>query len=199
MPQLDHDVAPGADPGNAAQPIEPDHERPLATTVQPHLISENLVIALVRRLYKEAAKFGAVGLVCAVVDLGIFNALSFTGAPLHTHPVTARAISVLVATVVSYVGNRWWTWRDRDRQSLAREYTLFFLINLVGLGINLGILAFAEYELGWHSGIERNLANLVGIGIGTLVRFFAYRRWVFLESAAPLPGEPLPVQPSPAP
>jgi len=160
----------------------PDLRRPEATTPEPHLIGDNLVLALVRRLYREAAKFGAVGLVCAAIDLGVFNLLSYTGAPLHRHPLTARAISVVVATVVSYIGNRWWTWRDRERAGLAREYALFFAINLVGLGINLGILAFAEYALGFHSGVTRNIANLVGIGIGTLVRFVAYRRWVFLES-----------------
>lgn len=171
------------------RPVEPDQHRPEPSDPAPHLLSENVVLALVRRLYKEAAKFGAVGIVCAVVDLGVFNGLSITGAPLHTHPITARAISVLIATIVSYIGNRWWTWRDRERSSLAREYSLFFVINLVGLAINLGILAFAEYGLGWHSGIERNVANLVGIGIGTLVRFFAYRRWVFMESA-PLSPEP---------
>jgi putative flippase GtrA len=168
----------------ATAPLEPDHHRPGATDRAPHLLSENLVLALVRRLYREAAKFGTVGIVCAVVDLGVFNALSVTGAPLHTHPITARTISVLIATVVSYIGNRWWTWRDRERSSLAREYSLFFAINLVGLALNLGILAFAEYGLGWHSGLERNFANLVGIGVGTIVRFFAYRRWVFMESTA---------------
>jgi len=160
----------------------PDPHRPEATTPEPHLIGDNLVLALVRRLYREAAKFGAVGLVCAAIDLGVFNLLSYTGAPLHRHPLTARAISVVVATVVSYIGNRWWTWRDRERAGLAREYALFFAINLVGLGINLGVLAFAEYVLGFHSGITRNIANLIGIAIGTLVRFVAYRRWVFLES-----------------
>ena len=165
----------------AATYVEPDHHRPVASTPAPHLLGDNLVIALVRRLYREAAKFGAVGLVCAVIDLGLFNALDFTGAPLHDHPLTARTLSVVAATVASYVGNRWWTWRDRERAGLAREYSLFFAINLVGLGINLGVLAFAEYALGFHSGITRNLANVVGIGIGTLVRFFAYRRWVFRE------------------
>lgn len=171
-------------PATPPLPPAPDPHRPAATDPAPHLLSENVVLALVRRLYKEAAKFGAVGIVSAIVDLGVFNALSITGQPLHTHPVTARAISVLVATVISYIGNRWWTWRDRERASLAREYSLFIAINIVGLAINLGILALAEYGLHWHSGIERNLANVVGIGIGTLVRFFAYRRWVFMESAA---------------
>ncbi len=174
--------------------VEPDRHRPVASTTAPHLIGDNLVIALVRRLYREAAKFGAVGLVCAVIDLGLFNALDFTGAPLHDHPLTARTLSVVAATVASYVGNRWWTWRDRERAGLAREYSLFFAINLVGLGINLGVLAFAEYALGFHSGITRNLANVVGIGIGTLVRFFAYRRWVFREST---PDQSPPTRPGP--
>ena len=148
------------------------------------------LVALARRLLGEVAKFGVVGVVALVTDLGLFNLLRFGVpggggvGPIHGHPLTARALSVVVATCVSYAGNRWWTWRDRERSGLTREYLLFFGINLVGLLINLGVLGFVEYVLDRNGPVASNAANLVGIVIGTLVRFLAYRTWVFRPVAA---------------
>ena len=62
---------------------------------------------------QEAAKFGVVGAVGFVVDVGLFNLLRYAGDPgvLESKPLTAKAISVACATVVTYLGNRHWTWR----------------------------------------------------------------------------------------
>ena len=66
-----------------------------------------------------------------VVDVGLFNLLRFAGGegPFYDKPLTAKVISVIVATTVAYIGNRIWTFSDRGRTSYAREYSLFFLLN----------------------------------------------------------------------
>ena len=55
-------------------------------------------------LFREMAKFGVVGLTALVVDIGLFNVLRFAGGegPLYDKPITAKAISVGVATIVAY-------------------------------------------------------------------------------------------------
>lgn len=138
-----------------------------------------------RGLTHEVAKFGVVGGIGFVVDVGIFNILRFAGNPgvLEHKPLTAKVISVAAATVVTYVGNRHWTWSDRARSARHREALLFFLFNGLGMGIALACLAFSHYVLGLHSALADNIsANLVGLVLGMMFRFWAYRTFVFTRA-----------------
>ncbi len=140
-------------------------------------------------LIRESLKFATVGSFGFVVDVAIFNALMYSGGegPLHHKPLTAKTISVLLATLVTYTGNRHWTFRHRARTGVAREYTLFFLLNGVGLGIALACLAVSRYVLGLSGPLADNIAaNVIGLALGTLFRFWSYRRWVFPAQAQPV-------------
>jgi putative flippase GtrA len=138
-------------------------------------------------VYREMVKFGAVGAVAFVVDVGVFNLLR-TGVlpgsdgPLAHKPLTAKTISVILATLTAWVGNRYWTFRHRRRASAGRELVLFAVMNAGGLLISLAILAFSHYALGFTSALADNLAgNVIGVGVATLFRFWAYRTLVFTE------------------
>jgi putative flippase GtrA len=133
-------------------------------------------------LLHEIAKFGVVGIGAFIVDIGLFNLLRFAGGegPLYDKPLTAKIVSVVAATTFAYFGNRYWTFRHRGRTSFGREYLLFFVLNGVGLAISVGCLWFSHYALGLTSPLADNIsANVIGIGLGTLFRFWSYRRWVF--------------------
>ena len=123
----------------------------------------------------------SVGAVAYVVAVGGFNALvHLPGAPLKDKPVTASIISGALSIMVAYFGNRHWTWRDRPKGNLSREISLFFALNLIGLAIGTLTLAFSRYVLGFDSALADNIsANVIGVGIGTLFRFYSYRKWVF--------------------
>lgn len=140
--------------------------------------------AQVERLVHEIAKFGVVGVIAFIVDIGLFNLLRglSLGGPLADKPLTAKIISVTVATTFAYFGNRYWTFRHRARTSMRREYVLFFVLNGVGLLISVACLWFSHYALGFTSLLADNIsANFVGLGLGTLFRFWSYRKWVFPE------------------
>src|SRR5512139_443480 len=77
-----------------------------------------------RRLGSEIAKFGTVGAMAFVIDVGLFNVLR--AGVLADSPLTAKTISVIVATAFAYVANRNWTYRDRARTGYGRETVLFF-------------------------------------------------------------------------
>src|SRR5688572_10027422 len=127
-------------------------------------------------------KFGVVGLAAFVIDLGLANLLWQT--VLSDKVTTAKIISGAVATLFSWVGNRQWTFRRRRSRPAHHEVALFFGVNIVALGIAAVTLFVSHYGLGFESRLADNVATIVGIGIGTLFRFWAYRKLVFA-------GEPL--------
>ena len=131
-------------------------------------------------LIPELAKFGVVGLIGSVIDLG--------GADyLHVHmgigPMVSKGISLTAATIVTYLGSRFWTFRHRVNQALLREGMLFVVLNLIGLGIAEVVIATATYGLDLKSELAYNAASLAGTGFGTIFRYFSYKKWVFLAGA----------------
>ena len=129
-----------------------------------------------RILLKEITAFGAVGAVGLVVDVGLFNLFFDWG------QVIAKAISTTAAVIVTFVGNRHLSFSHRARTGLAREASYFFVINLIALGFSLAVIAFFSYPLHFkHHLVVMNLVNLGTICVGTLFRFWAYKRFVFLH------------------
>lgn len=128
-------------------------------------------------LYREAIKFGVIGAIAFVIDLGLANLLWH--GPLADKVTTAKIVSGAVATLFAWVGNRQWTFRHRRSRPVHHEVGLFFGVNLVALGISAVTLAVSHYGLGFTTRLADNIATVVGIGLGTLFRFWAYRRWVF--------------------
>jgi len=137
-----------------------------------------------QRAVPEVSKFLTVGLAAYVVDVGLFNLLRYGGevALLAEKPLTAKAVSTVCAIFVAYTGNKLWTYGSRSGQTIPRELIIFFAINGVAMAIALVCLWISHYALGLTSPLADNIAaNIVGIGLGTLFRFFAYRRWVFVD------------------
>ncbi len=134
----------------------------------------NKVRAIARRL----GSFSAVGAVAFVVDVSLFNILSSTA--MQDDPILAKTISVVAATTVSWLGSRYITFRKLRTRSIRSETLLFALTNLVGLLISTGCLYVSHYVLGFRSQFADNISgNIVGIGLGNIFRYFAYRYVVF--------------------
>lgn len=143
-------------------------------------------------LVREMLKFGMVGAVAFVIDLGGYNLLVFgphllgmvgegnTVGVLNGKPLTARIVSASVATLVAWLGNRLWTFRHRRQRPPTHELALFVLFNVAAMVISVICLGFSRYVLDLHSQLADNVANILGIGIGTLFRFWTYRKFVFV-------------------
>ena len=133
------------------------------------------------RLRTELGKFFGVGLMAYVVALGGFNLLvHIKPAPLESKPLTASILAGALSILVAYFGNRHWTWRDRKWSGARREIVLFFIINIISLSFNVICLAISRYILGFDSAVADNIsANVIGVGIGTLFRFWSYRTIIF--------------------
>lgn len=149
-------------------------------------------------LYREMIKFGVVGAVAFVVDIGVFNLLRHTvwSSERPVGPVSAAVaatiVSTLVATLVAWIGNRAWTFRHRQNRPVHHEAALFFATNGVALVIGALCIAFSNKVLGLEGvRIAENIAKIVGIGLGTLCRFWAYRTLVFAREAIDVDTSPL--------
>ena len=128
-------------------------------------------------LIPELAKFGVVGLIGSVIDLG--GAAYLHGAE-GIGPMFSKAISLIAATAVTYLGSRFWTFRHRVNQALLREGMLFVALNVVGLVIAEAVIAFVSYGLDLKHVLAYNAASVIGTGLGTIFRYFSYKKWVFL-------------------
>ncbi len=127
--------------------------------------------------WREVAKFGAVGGVAFVIDNGLTYFLMH--GPMSDSEAKARFVGATVATVFSWVANRFWTFRHRRQDNIVREFVMFVIINGIGIAISTGLTALAKYGL---EITDKNIlfsAGVVGILVATVVRFFAYRFLVF--------------------
>jgi putative flippase GtrA len=132
-----------------------------------------------RGLLHEIAKFGVIGIIAYVLTVALSNWLHF--GPASMGPITALGVAMILAATLSYFANRHWTWRHMQRQGVGREYGLFILLSVVGLVLTELPVGFSEYVLGLHSKLAYNISgNLIGTGIGTVWRFWSFKRWVFL-------------------
>src|SRR4051812_33884928 len=131
--------------------------------------------------FHELAKFGTVGALAFVVDVTIFNIVLH----LTEKPLTSKITSTVIAATLAFILNRAWSFRHRQRSSVHREYSMFFILNAVGLLIAVSCLGLSHYVLGLHSKLADNIsANGFGVALGTLFRFWSYRRFVWVAPAA---------------
>jgi putative flippase GtrA len=150
-------------------------------------------VEFIRRLYQrfsslvhELAKFGSIGAIAFLIDLGVLN---FCNVVVGLGPLTSKVAATCVSTTFAYLGNRFWTFRHREQNGLGREYFLFFLLNGIALLFGVLTIGFTHYTLGFDDPLSLNIANIVGVGLGTLFRYWSYKKWVFLEATEPIPME----------
>lgn len=134
-------------------------------------------------LLRQGGAFLVVGGAAFLVDAAVFNLLVFglTGTgPMYDLPLIAKLLAIAVATVVTYVGNRYWTFGTRKTERRYSRYVIFVLLNVAAIGIQLSCLAFSRYVLGFEGVLADNISGtLIGQALATLFRFVTYDRWVF--------------------
>ena len=112
-------------------------------------------------------KFNAIGMLGALVQLGILALLTHSG----VHYLIATAIAVETAVLHNYFWHVRWTWKGRGG-SLWRFHAANGAVSLLS---NLLLMRlFAEWL-----GIPVVAANVLAIGVTSLVNFLLGALWVF--------------------
>jgi putative flippase GtrA len=106
----------------------------------------------------EMVTFLTVGGLGYVVDVASFNVLRSTPGLVGVDPSYARVLAVALAMVVTYLGNRLFTWRGCSTGVRRREVVLFVVFNVVGLGPSVVTLIVSHDLLGLTSQLADNLS-----------------------------------------
>ncbi|MFD7640249.1 GtrA family protein [Kitasatospora sp. NPDC059795] len=133
--------------------------------------------------HRKLVKFLVVGGTCFVLTMVINFALKMT--VFEAKPIVALTVATVIATGVSYVLNRQWSFRAAGKQ---REAILFVVVSALAVGVNDLPLAASRYVFDLRepdvSHFTQEVADFVsGMIIGTLVamvfRYWAMNRFVF--------------------
>ncbi len=142
-----------------------------------------------RLLIHEAAKFGIVGIVGVFVNLAISDWMHYA---VGVGATAAAIVGAVVTTITSYLANRYWSFKHRARTGLGRETLIFAVLNGVGIVIQAGTVWALIHGFGLSGKLLYTFANGLGIVLGTIFRWWSYRKWVFLAPAdAPVGHEAL--------
>ena len=143
--------------------------------------------ALVDEHLRSTLKFLVVGGLVFLLDAAMYNLLVFWHPThgwgegiMHGSPLTAKVIAVAIASCLTYLGNRLWTFGDRPRPDTTRSIMMFVLVNLIAAGLQLSCLAFSRYVLGLDSVLADNISGtVIGQIVSTSFRYVTYGRFVF--------------------
>ena len=135
----------------------------------------------------RGSKFLFVGGVVFLFDTALYNLLVFWHPAqgwgeglMHGQPVTAKVITIALASCLTYLGNRLWTFNDRPAPYTARSIIAFIVINVIASALQLGCLGFSRYVLGLDSTLADNISGtFIGQAVSTAFRFVTYGRFVF--------------------
>lgn len=129
-----------------------------------------------RLLLKELSAFGVVGATNLVLDVLIFQLLY---AVLDVDALASKIVSTSITTTTAYFMHRHWSFSHRARTGLRREYPIFILVNALTLLLSLAMIGVVRYGFGETDALILQVTNISSIAIGTVIRFLAYKRWVF--------------------
>ncbi len=144
----------------------------------------------IRRLamrHHELIKFALVGGTTFIVDMAIYYALTFS--ILESKPVIAKIISGVVATILSYILNREWAFKNRGGRERHHEALLFFAISGIGVILSAAPLWLANNVFMMRENISGVELLVIDFGLNYIIgnllqmafRFWALRKFAFPE------------------
>jgi putative flippase GtrA len=169
----------------AGRPPAPQETATYTPDMAPTTGTHRRLGTTARRLVKEVSAFGIVGAACFFLDIALFQLLYAT---LGVGAVTSKLVATVISMTAAYFAHRYWSFSHRARTNVRREYLLFAVINGSALLLGLLVVATVRYPLGQDSAIVLQTANIASIVLSTVLRFLAYRRWVFPAHEEPEPS-----------
>ncbi len=127
-----------------------------------------------RRLIEQVLKFGVVGVLAFLIDYGVLMLLS---QGLHMNPVAAAAISFVVSVVFNYVASMRFVFTHRDDLSKEREFVIFVVLSVIGLGINELCMWAGTAVLG-DSALMVTVTKVFSTAVVMVWNFVSRKKWL---------------------
>lgn len=124
-----------------------------------------------REFILKFLKFGAVGFSGVLVNFGV-TWLCKEVCKLNKY--LSNILGFIVAATTNYLLNRWWTFQSANPE-VGMEYAKYFLISLIGLGIDTLTVYLLNGKLKWNF----YLSKVFAIGAATLWNFFGNLLFTF--------------------
>lgn len=125
-----------------------------------------------KTLISQLAKFGIVGVVATVIDFGVMNLLHYG---LHLDLLIANTCGFVISLVFNYLASMKYVFSHREGMSRRREFIIFVVLSVIGLGLNDGIV----WSLNVAVGLEANIAKICATALVMIYNFVT--RKIFLD------------------
>ena len=146
--------------------------------IEKPLLKLSALTGLSPRELSRFLKFATVGAFGMVVDLTVLNVLvKLFGLPL----LIANAFSFSTAVVSNFTWNRLWTFPESRERPVQTQLVQFFVVNVIGLGINTIVLwlAYQVTQRFLPDPLDYNLAKIGAIGVVLFWNYGANRVWTY--------------------
>lgn len=86
-----------------------------------------------QKLISQILKFGIVGVIAFVIDYGVLILLTEC---FHIHYLISALISFTVSVIFNYLASMKYVFKGKEDMSRTREFVIFVVLSVIGLGIN---------------------------------------------------------------
>lgn len=135
-----------------------------------------------RKEAKRFVKFAIVGSIGFVIDTGVLSLLVFAvHMDTDNRRLAAKAVSFTLAVISNFIWNRLWTYPESRSKPLHKQLTQFFVLNVIGLFINLLVFGFVDNLLITPFGPVLALygAQICAVGVAMVWNFISNRLITF--------------------
>ena len=116
-------------------------------------------------------KFGAVGFSGVLVNFGV---TWFFKEVCKLNKYLSNILGFIAAATTNYMLNRWWTFQSTNPQ-VGAEYAKYFLISVIGLGIDTLTVYLLNGKLKWNF----YLSKVFAVGAAMVWNFFGNLLFTF--------------------
>jgi len=140
------------------------------------------LLGTVLKPFVQFGRFVAIGFANAAVDFGaLYLLIAQTGQAVGVAYTVYKSISFAVATVHSYLWNKYWAFEAGATQSNAREVSSFLGVSLVSLLVNVAIASVVNALHPASIAVQSwaGIAAVVGSAAAIVFSFVGFRVFVF--------------------
>lgn len=122
-----------------------------------------------KKLISQILKFGVVGGAAFVIDYGLLFLLTEY---LNIHYLVSGMISFSVSVIFNYILSVFWVFNIRKKRNVKKEFILFIVFSILGLGINQIIMWLLVEKIGYYYMLAKIAATIIVMVYNFITRKF---------------------------